>query len=87
MNERGSLVLTVLAEGALHGHGIVRAVGELTGERVRLRVGALFGVLDRLVASGLVEHDRDEAHQGRPRRYYRLTGAGARVGDFKGGAA
>jgi DNA-binding PadR family transcriptional regulator len=44
---------------------------------VRLRVGTLCGVLDRLVADGWAEHDREEIHQDRLRRYYRLTGAGS----------
>ncbi|MFB9902604.1 PadR family transcriptional regulator [Allokutzneria oryzae] len=79
MNEQTFLVLTVLADEPLHGYAIVRAVGEMTEERVRLRVGTLYGVLDRLVAGGLVEHDRDEVHQGRLRRYYRLTNAGAQA--------
>jgi PadR family transcriptional regulator, regulatory protein PadR len=39
-------------------------------------VGTLYGVLDRLVREGLVEPDRDEIHQGRLRRYYRLTEKG-----------
>ena len=30
-------------------------------------------MLDRLTAEGLIEPDRDEAHGGRLRRYYRLT--------------
>ena len=44
--------------------------------RVQLRVGTLYGVLDRLVADGLAERDREEIHNGRLRRYYRLTDAG-----------
>jgi Transcriptional regulator PadR-like family len=39
-------------------------------------------VLERLTAEGLIEADREEAHDGRLRRYYRLTndGRGARRG-------
>ena len=33
-------------------------------------------MLDRLVAEGRVEPDREETHAGRVRRYYRLTRAG-----------
>jgi PadR family transcriptional regulator, regulatory protein PadR len=36
----------------------------------------LYGVLDRLAAGELIEPDREEAHDGRLRRYYRLTGHG-----------
>lgn len=76
MTEQAFLVLTALAEGPCHGYGILGEVGELSEGRVRLKVGTLYGVLDRLVGEGLVEHDREEVANGRLRRYYRLTGAG-----------
>ncbi|NUT46571.1 MAG: helix-turn-helix transcriptional regulator [Saccharothrix sp.] len=79
MSEQVFLVLTALAEEPLHGYAIVRAVGTLSEGRTRLRVGTLYGVLDRLVAEGLAERDREEVHQGRLRRYYRLTDAGLRA--------
>ncbi|QQQ79744.1 helix-turn-helix transcriptional regulator [Saccharothrix sp. 6-C] len=79
MSEQVFLVLTALAEEPLHGYAIVRAVDGLSEGRMRLRVGTLYGVLDRLVAEGLAERDREEVHQGRLRRYYRLTDAGVRV--------
>ncbi|GAA4914957.1 PadR family transcriptional regulator [Actinomycetospora succinea] len=76
MSEQTFLVLTALADQPMHGYGIVSAAEELSGGRVRLRVGTLYGALDRLTADGLVEPDRDEVHQGRLRRYYRITDAG-----------
>ncbi|MBA8924715.1 DNA-binding PadR family transcriptional regulator [Kutzneria viridogrisea] len=79
MSEQTLLVLTALAEQPLHGYAIVKAVHELSGGRLELRVGTLYGVLDRLVADGWAERDREEVHQGRLRRYYRLTGDGLRA--------
>jgi len=76
MTEPAFFVLTALAGGPRHGYGIVGEVSELSDGRVTLKVGTLYGVLDRLVGDGLVEPDRDEVHQGRLRRYYRLTEAG-----------
>jgi DNA-binding PadR family transcriptional regulator len=76
LSEQAFLVLTALAEQPLHGYAIVRSVHELSDGRVQLRVGTLYGVLDRLVADGLAEREREEVHQGRLRRYYRLTDAG-----------
>jgi PadR family transcriptional regulator PadR len=73
MTEPAFFVLTALVGEPRHGYGIVTEVDDLSGGRVRLRVGTLYGVLDRLVAEGLVEPDREEVHQGRLRRYYRLT--------------
>jgi PadR family transcriptional regulator PadR len=66
-------VLTALADGPRHGYGIVGEVAELSQGRVRLKIGSLYGVLDRLTTDGLIEPDREEAHDGRLRRYYRLT--------------
>jgi PadR family transcriptional regulator PadR len=66
-------VLTALANGPRHGYGIVGEVADLSGDRVKLKIGSLYGVLDRLAADGLIEPDREESHDGRLRRYYRLT--------------
>jgi PadR family transcriptional regulator PadR len=59
MTGQAFFVLTALADEPRHGYGIV--------------IGSLYGVLDRLAAEGLIEPDREEAHDGRLRRYYRLT--------------
>jgi DNA-binding PadR family transcriptional regulator len=76
MTEPAFLVLTALAGGPRHGYGIVGEVAELSQGRIQLKIGTLYGVLDRLVADGHVELDREEIWQGRLRRYYRLTNAG-----------
>ena len=73
MTGQAFFVLTALAGGPRHGYGIVGEVAELSGGRVRLKIGSLYGVLDRLATEGLIEADREEAHDGRLRRYYRLT--------------
>jgi PadR family transcriptional regulator, regulatory protein PadR len=46
---------------------------------VKLKIGGLYGVLDRLAVGGLIEPDREEPHDGRLRRYYRLTRDGRRA--------
>ncbi len=71
------LALTALVDEPRHGYGIVQEVDRLSGGRVRLKIGSLYGVLDRLAVEGLVELDREEVAQGRLRRYYRLTDSGA----------
>lgn len=76
MTEPALLVLAALVDEPRHGYGVVRDVDALSGGRVRLRIASLYGILDRLVAQGLAEVDREEPHQGRPRRYYRITPAG-----------
>jgi DNA-binding PadR family transcriptional regulator len=54
-------------------------VTDLSQGRVKLKIGGLYGVLDRLSAEGLIEPDREEARDGRLRRYYRLTRDGRRA--------
>jgi PadR family transcriptional regulator, regulatory protein PadR len=73
MTGQAFFVLTALADGPRHGYGIVREVADLSQGRVKLKIGSLYGVLDRLAGEGLIEPDREEAHDGRLRRYYRLT--------------
>src|SRR5271169_4489443 len=79
MTGQAFFVLTALADGPRHGYGIVGEVDELSQGRVKLKIGSLYGVLDRLAAEGLIEPDREEAHDGRLRRYYRLTPDGRRA--------
>jgi DNA-binding PadR family transcriptional regulator len=79
MTGQAFFVLTALADVPRHGYGIVGEVAELSQGRVRLKIGSLYGVLDRLTVEGLIEPDREEAHDGRLRRYYRLTRDGRRA--------
>ena len=76
MTEPAFFILTALVDAPRHGYGIVGEVAELSAGRVALKIGTLYGVLDRLVTDGLVELDREEPYQGRLRRYYRLTEQG-----------
>jgi PadR family transcriptional regulator PadR len=77
MTEPAFFVLTALFGAPLHGYGIVGEVNELSEGRVQLKIGSLYGILDRLVTEGQVELDREESYQGRLRRYYRITDSGA----------
>jgi DNA-binding PadR family transcriptional regulator len=77
LQEPTFLILTALAGGPIHGYGVIQEVTELSSGRVVLRPGTLYGALDRLTEQRLVAADREEIVDGRLRRYYRLTGAGA----------
>ena len=77
MQEPTFLILTALATGPKHGYGVTREVAELSDGAVHLRAGTLYGALDRLVEQELIAVDRQEVVDGRLRRYYRLTDAGA----------
>jgi DNA-binding PadR family transcriptional regulator len=77
MQETTFLILTALAQGPQHGYGIIQDVGRISGERVALRAGTLYGALERLDSGGLIAMDREEVVDGRLRRYYRLTDEGS----------
>ena len=79
MTGQAFYVVTALADGPRHGYGIVGEVAELSHGQVKLKIGSLYGVLERLAAGGLIEPDREEARDGRLRRYYRLTTDGRRA--------
>ncbi|MCC6833233.1 MAG: helix-turn-helix transcriptional regulator [Thermoleophilia bacterium] len=76
MHEPTFLILCSLAPAPLHGYGIIGAVEELSGGRVRLRPGTLYTALDRLARDGTLAVDREEVVEGRLRRYYRITAEG-----------
>ncbi len=76
LTEPALFVLAALVDRPRHGWGVIAEVEALSEGRVVLRVGTLYGVLDRLAGEGLVEPDRAEVHAGRTRRYHRLTDAG-----------
>jgi DNA-binding PadR family transcriptional regulator len=77
VSEATYYLLAALLDERLHGYGIVKKVAALSGDSVRLTTGTLYGALDRLVSQGLVAPDGEERVEGRLRRYYRITDAGA----------
>ncbi len=74
--EPSYFVLASLLDGPQHGYGIIKAADRLSHGEVRLAPGTLYGALDRLSASGLIESDGEEVVAGRARHYYRLTPTG-----------
>ena len=77
-------VLLVLAAQDLYGYAILKAVSDESKGAVEPDIGSLYRVLSRLTGLGYVEEvpppaDAGSNHRGRPRRYYHLTEAGARV--------
>jgi DNA-binding PadR family transcriptional regulator len=79
MSEQSFFVLTALATGPRHGYAVIKEVAELSDERLRMSVGTLYGILDRLTARGAIEMEREEIVDSRLRRYYRLTDDGRRL--------
>lgn len=79
LREPTFLILATLASGPAHGYGVIKAVEELSGGRVKLRAGTLYGALDRLEADGYVKFQGSSSDGGPPRKYYVLTPAGAEL--------
>jgi|SRR6185295_285352 len=71
------LVLLSLAEQPRHGYSIIKDVEQVSGGRVVLSTGTLYGALQRLLAQGWIE-DFEEDENSRDRRAYRLTARGRR---------
>ena len=75
-------VLLALAEGGLHGYGIIREVAARTDGLITLRSGTLYTLLQRLLTEELIAEsasrpaaDADDER----RRYYELTPLGRAV--------
>jgi DNA-binding PadR family transcriptional regulator len=75
-------VLLALAEGDIHGYGILTEVARLTGGAMKLSAGTLYAMLRRLESEGMVVERKDRPAPERDderRRYYHLTEFGRRV--------
>ena len=70
-------ILLALAGGEKHGYAIMKDVSAPDGGGLAMGPGTLYGSLDRMIASGLVEEtglSDDER-----RRYYRITRLGRKM--------
>lgn len=76
MRDAPFLILAALAKQELHGYGIIGEVKTLSGGRLKLGPGSLYGTLDRLTEQGLIRPTTTEVVDGRLRRYYGITGSG-----------
>ncbi len=75
-------ILLALADGDLHGYGLVQAVDVHTGGLITLDPGNLYRVIKRLLETGLVSEAGQNAASdigGERRRYYALTALGGQV--------
>lgn len=73
-NDAQLLVLTVLADGPLHGYAINTSIEALTGSR--LGPGSLYGALARLDARELIEAAGQPTDSSDRHRTVRITTAG-----------
>jgi PadR family transcriptional regulator, regulatory protein PadR len=77
-----SALLQALIRGEGYGLELIERVKQRTGGKMKLHQGNTYPALRELEAEGLVkswEADPSPDRGGRPRRYYKLTAAGARA--------
>ena len=74
---RGAIVVAILSQlsAPLYGYSLRE---RLAGQGLEVKEGTLYPLLRRLETQGILESDW-EVGEGRPRRYYRLSGQGAQV--------
>lgn len=72
-------ILLALADGDLHGYGIIKAVEERTDGVIRPATGTLYTALQRLMDDHLIERTSEVSQDDARRRAYRLTKLGGRV--------
>jgi DNA-binding PadR family transcriptional regulator len=79
-------ILLTLADAERHGYAIARAVEEVSSGDVRMGPGTLYGSIQRMLRSSLIEEApmrRRPADDDERRRYYRITTFGRRVLDLE----
>jgi transcriptional regulator len=79
--KRGSAelaILSVLAEGPLHGYQIAKRIERQTRGVLSFNLASLYPLLYRMEKRGWVKGTWEDPPGGRRRRYYRLTPAGRR---------
>ena len=77
LSEPVLLILLSLAERPRHGYALMRDIETLSGGRVRLSTGTLYGALRRLLDDEWIERFEDE-DTSRGRQAYCLTSQGRR---------
>jgi DNA-binding PadR family transcriptional regulator len=80
LSEQVLLILLSLAEEPRHGYSILKDVEELSGGRIKLSTGTLYGALRRLLEEGWIEYFQ-EKDAPRERQAYRLTSTGRQALD------
>jgi DNA-binding PadR family transcriptional regulator len=70
-------ILLALAGGEKHGYAIMKEALLAGGGGISMGPGTLYGSLDRMMGSGLVEETGVTDNE--RRRYYRITSSGTRV--------
>jgi len=77
LTEATFYILLSLAEEPQHGYAIMKQVGSLSNDRVKLSTGTLYGALKRLLGKGWISRVEEISPiDGRDRKQYALTEVG-----------
>ncbi len=81
LSEAVFFILLSLAEGPLHGYGILKSVQHLSCRRVQLSTGTLYGALKRMMDQDWIARVDDPQPNltGRERKAYVLTPLGRNI--------
>lgn len=86
LQEPTFFILLSLANEPRHGYAILKDVEALSGGKIRLGTGTLYGAINRLLDQGLIQRSPNGvargdpgSHPGKPRKAYQLTQTGLRV--------
>jgi DNA-binding PadR family transcriptional regulator len=72
LSEPVVLILTSLASEPMHGYALLKDVEQLSGGRVRLSTGTLYGAIRRLLEDGWIERF-EQTDTSRDKQAYRVT--------------
>jgi PadR family transcriptional regulator PadR len=70
------IILAILVRDEDYGYDIIQKVRGVSAGRLEWTDGMLYPVLQRMEMDGLIASQWRSSDGGRPRRYYRITGAG-----------
>lgn len=81
LQEPTFFILLSLSREPKHGYAILKDVEALSGGRIQLGTGTLYGALNRLLDQGLIQRSENGNHPGvsapgKPRKAYTLTRMG-----------
>jgi len=81
--QQGTLALMVLKTldvlGDLHGYGIAKRIGQISGDLLAVNQGTLYPVLLKLEQEGAITSDWGTSENNRRARFYKLTRAGRKA--------
>jgi PadR family transcriptional regulator PadR len=72
------LILKSLVAGEMHGLGIARRIGQITGSTFVVKPGSLFAALHRMDEGGWISSSWGNSENNRRAKYYRITKAGTK---------